>query len=297
VAAPVGRSGDFAFRPLKKPEEYRHAEELQREALGNEAALSVPSPLLRSVQDNGGLVLGAFADIYLAGVTASSIGWDGTTLYHQSLVTAVRPEYQNHRVGLRLKALQRDEVLRLGLGEVRWAFDPLQRAAASLAVRHLGARPDAYLANYYGHLEATDPPRDESDRLHVCWTLRAAEVERRLAGELPRPEDDLRRHAASSAVVQTEPGESGLRLPTAVEEPSGPTASLEIPFDFGSIRTHEPGSVRRWRHAVRDGFRAAFDLGYAVEDFAAVSLEHERRCFYFLSQSPTAGSGSPPVPG
>ena len=297
MATPDRRPGDFAFRPLRKPEEFRHAEQLQREALGSEEVLAVPSSLLRSIQDNGGLVLGAFADIYLAGVTVSSIGWDGSTLYHQSLVTAVRPEYQNHRLGLRLKALQRDEVLRLGLGEIRWAFDPLQRAAASLAVRHLGARPDAYLPNYHGHLEATDRPRDESDRLHVRWALRGAEVERRLGGELPRPEDDLRRHASSSAVVETEPGESGLRLPSAVAEPSGPTASLEIPFDLGSILVHEPGSVRRWRHAVRDGFRAALDLGYAVEDIATVSLEHERRCFYFLSRSSTAGAGPPSVPG
>jgi len=287
MAANVGGSREFAFRALRKPEEYRHAEELQREALGDEASLAVPSSLLRSVQDHGGLVLGAFADIYLAGLTVSSIGWDGTTLYHHSLLTAVRPEYQNHRVGFRLKAFQRDEVLRLGLPEVRWELDPLRRAAASLAIRHLGARPEGYLTNYFGKLEGSDGPHDESDRLRVRWPLQAPEVERRLAGRLPSPEEDRRRHAASFPVVQAEPGETGLRVPTAVEEPTGPTASLEVPFDFASIRTHEPGSVRRWRHAARDGFRAAFDLGYAVEDFATVSLERERRCFYFLAQSPT----------
>jgi len=289
-----GRSGDFALRPLRTPEEFRNAEELQRAALGVESPLTVPAALLRSVQDNGGLVLGAFADIYLAGVVASTIGWDGTTLFHLSLGTVVRPEYQSHRLGTRLKAYQREEVLRLGLAEVRWAFDPLQRAAAALGVRRLGARPDRYLANYLGHLEPPHQPRDESDRLHLRWALNDPEVERRLGGALPRPEDDLRREAGSFAIVRTEPGESGLRLPTEVVEPTGAQASLEIPFDLGSIRTHEPASVRRWRHAVRDAFRMAFDLGYVVDDFASVTREHERRAYYLLSHPP-APPESPPA--
>ena len=293
MAGAAGRSGGFAFRPLKKPEEFRHAEELQREGLGDEGAAWVPAPLLRSVQDNGGLVLGAFADIYLAGLTVSSIGWDGSTLYHQALVTVVRPEYQKHRVGFRLLAFARDEVLRLGLGEVRGEFDPLSRAAASLSVRRLGARPDRYLTDYYGQATPGAGGRDETDRLHVRWELSAPEVERRVGGTVPGADDDLARHGRSFPIVQTELGESGLRLPTQVAEPNGSSATLEIPFDLASIRAHEPRSVRRWRHAVRDAFRAAFDLGYAVDDVAAVLLEHERRAFYFLAPRPsgTAGPG------
>ena len=296
MAASPGRPAGFAFRALKKPEEFRHAEELQRDAPGEEGAPSVPAPLLRTVQDNGGLVLGAFADIYLAGVTVSSIGWDGTTLYHQVLATVVRPEYRSHHLGTRLMAFERDEVLRLGLGEVRWEFDPLHRAAASLSVRRLGARPDRYLADYYGQAGDAGSGRDETDRLHVRWELSAAEVERRVGGELPRAEDDLARHARSSPIVQTEPGDSGLRLPTSVAEPTGPSASLEIPFDLASIRSHEPKSVRRWRHAVRDAFRAAFDLGYRVDDFAVVARDHERRAFYFLAPPPEGGTEPSPAP-
>jgi predicted GNAT superfamily acetyltransferase len=97
--------------------------------------------------------------------------------------------------------------------------------------------------------------------------------------------------------VRTEPGESGLRVPVEVAEPTGPTATLEIPFDLLSIRNHEPRSVRRWRHAVRDGFRAAFDLGYAVDDFASVTLEHERRCFYLLRLDRVREPPGPPPPG
>jgi predicted GNAT superfamily acetyltransferase len=292
VTAATGASKveGFRFRRLEKPEEFRQVEEVQHAVWGPESTLSVPPPLLRSLQDNGGLVLGAFADIYLAGVAVSLIGWDGTTLYHYSHLTVVRPEYQNHHLGFRLKAFQRDEVLKLGLAEVREAFDPLQSKTAWLLVRRLGAVPDRYLTHYFGQLSDAVNRGMETDRLRSRWQVSSPRVEERVAGRVPSPEEDRRRWQDSSAIVETEPGETGLRVPTAVSEPSGPSAHLEVPFDLESVREHEPAAVRRWRHAVRDAFRAAFDLGYVVDDFTVVSTDHERRSFYLLSRAPPSPS-------
>lgn len=290
---PADRVREFRFRRLEKPEEFRHAEELERKVLDEEASLTITAPSLRAAQDHGGLVLGAFADIYLAGCTISTIGWDGTTLYHVSHVTVVRPEYQNHHVGFRLKAFQREEVLRLGLSEIRWTFDPLVSRNAGLFVRRLGAEPDRYLPHYYGQL-AEGPDRGvETDRVLVRWKIASPEVEHRLGAPPPKAEEETRRWSASTPVVETEPGESGLRLPTAVVEPSDPAVQLEIPFDLGSIRAHEAAGVRRWRLAVRDAFRSAFDQGYRVDDFAVASIDHERRSFYLLSKRPAE---VPPTP-
>jgi predicted GNAT superfamily acetyltransferase len=283
----------FRFRRLEKPEEFRQVDEVQQAVWGPESTLAVPPPLMRTLQDNGGLVLGAFADIYLAGVAVSLIGWDGTTLYHYSHLTVVRPEYQNHHLGFRLKAFQRDEVLKLGLAEIREAFDPLQSKTAWLLVRRLGGTPDRYYPHYFGQLADAVNREMETDRLRCLWSIATPRVEERVAGKFPSPEADRGRWAASSAIVETEPGESGLRVPTAVGEPSGSSAHLEVPFDLAAVREHEPASVRRWRHAVRDAFRAAFDLGYAVDDFTVLSTDHERRSFYLLSKAaaaPTAPS-------
>ncbi len=252
--------------------------------------MGVPPPLMRVLQDNGGLVLGAFADIYLAGVTVSLIGWDGGSLYHVSHLTVVRPEYQNHHLGFRLKAFQRDEVLKLGLAEVRGTFDPLVSRNAWLFVRRLGAAPDRYLAHYFGQLGDAVNRGGETDRVRYVWPLTSPRVESRLAGALPSPQEEDRRWTSSTAIVETEPGEAGLRVPTAVAEPTGPSAHLEVPFDFAALAEHDPGGSRRWRHAVRDAFRAAFDLGYAVDDFAVLSRDHERRSFYLLSPKLPAGS-------
>ena len=248
----------------------------------------VPTTLQRALQDNGGLVLGAFADIYLAGFALSVLGWDGTTLYQHSHETAVRPEYQNHHLGFRLKAFQRDEVLKLGLPEIRWTFDPLQSRNARLNVRLLGGIPDRYHIHYYGQMP--DPLNQglETDRLRLRWEITSPRVEERLAGKHPSAEDDLARWKRSAAIVETEVGDQGLRRPTAVSEPTGGPAHLEIPFDLATVREHDPAALRPWRHAVRDAFRAAFDVGYRVDDFAVISAGHERRSFYFLSPAPKA---------
>jgi predicted GNAT superfamily acetyltransferase len=286
AASTDGRVAGFRFRRLEKPEEFRQAEELERAALGTEAAGIVPGPLLRAFQDHGGLVLGAFADIYLAGCAISTIGWDGSTLYHYSHLTAVRPEYRNHHLGFRLKAFQRDEVLRLGLAEIRWVFDPLVSRNAWLYVGRLGSVPDRYLAHYFGRLPESGDAGTETDRLLTRWAIASPRVEGRIARAEADTADAARRWSAAEAIVETEPGEHGLRVPTAVAEPGGPTAHLEVPFDLALLREHEPASVRRWRHAVRDAFRVAHDLGYTVDDFAVVPVEHERRGFYLLAKRP-----------
>lgn len=296
MAAPGERViKDFHLRRLNKPEEYRAAEEVHRLAGGLGEEVPVGAPLLRAVQDQGGLVVGAFADIHLAGFVVGFLGWDGTALYHYAHLVAVRPEYQHHRVGFRLMAFQRDEVLGQGLTSIRWTFDPLQSHHAFLFLRRLGAGIDGYRVHYYGQL-ATDLDRgSETDRVHATWTLTDPRVETRMAGELPSAADDARAVETSTPIVETDVGEHGLRVPTGVTEPSAPTAHLEVPFDITAIRTHEPASVRTWRHATRDAFRAALDAGYRIDDFAVVRRDRERRSFYLLTRRPPPAEGPAPA--
>ncbi|HZY91149.1 MAG TPA: hypothetical protein VFG07_00025 [Thermoplasmata archaeon] len=292
MAAPVERAvRDFQFRLIQKPEEFRAVEEVQRLAWGLVEEPPVPSPLQRAMQDNGGLLLGAFADIHLAGFSLGFLGWDGELLYHYSHMTAVRPEYQNHRLGFRLKSHQRDEVLRQGLPIIRWTFDPLQSRNAFLNIRRLGVEVDRYLVHYYGHMGSETNRGMESDRVRVTWKLATPRVEERLAGRLPSPEEDAQRLDRSTAIVETEAGESGLRVPVSVTEPTAKEVHLEVPFDLATLREHESASLTTWRHASRDAFQSALDAHYVVEDFAVVTREHERRSFYFLSRRPPAPGG------
>lgn len=291
-ASADGRSV-FRFRRLEKPEEFRAAEEVQRQAGGPEAESVVGAATQRAVQDHGGFVLGAFVDIYLAGVSIGFLGWDGAQLYHYVQATAVRPEYQNHHVGFRLNAFLREEVMRQGLPWVRGTIDPLASRAAQLGVHRLGARPDKYLVHYFGQVDRGSGHGTETDRLRLTWELDSPNTESRLAGTLPSPEQGRARWEKGAALIETELSEEGFRRPTAVSEVSGPEANLEVPFDLAAIREHAPASLRPWRHAVRDAFRAAFDLGYEVDDFFVLPIEHERRSFYLLHPRSPTGAGSP----
>jgi len=164
-----------------------------------------------------------------------------------------------------------------------------------LAVRPAAGRPARTVPpHYFGQVASEGEPGRESDRLTVRWVLASPRVEERLEGRLPGRADDERRVAAAERLIESEPGESGLRLPTAVAEPEGSTVSLEIPFDLESVERHEPTGVRRWRHAVRDAFRIALDRKLAVDDFAVVSVGHERRSFYLLPSAPPAPEGRSP---
>ncbi|MEM0129037.1 MAG: hypothetical protein QXG65_02575 [Thermoplasmata archaeon] len=294
AASPSPSPGpSFRFRRLGKPEEFRQLEELDRLATGPGAPGVAPVSLQRAVQDNGGLVLGAFVDIHLVGASLSFLGWDGRRLYQYTHLLAVRPEYQNHRVAYRLQGYLREEAIAMGIDEVRWTIDPLQSKAARLSIRSLGAHPTSYYPHYFGRQDLPAPEGTETDRLLVVWPIQEPRVAERLGGTLPSGDDDRARWSGASAIVTTEPGESGIRIPTEVAEPTGPTAHLEIPFDLALVREHEPAALRTWRHAVRDAFRAAYDLGYVVDDFAVVRADHERRSFYLLRHPPPGGPGAP----
>jgi len=298
VAAPAvgGRVEGFRFRRLDKPEEFRQVDEVHRVVWGADSDEGTPVTLLRALQDNGGFVLGAFADIHLAGFAVASLGWDGSALYLYDHELAVRPEYQNHHLGFELMKALRAEVLQLGLSEVRLVFDPLQSRNAWLFVRRLGGFPDRYLHHYFGQLPDPMNRGVETDRLRLLWPLNSSRTEARLAGTLPSRAEDQGRWKSASPVVTTEPGDSGVRRPVEVAEPTGPEAHLEVPFDLDLVRQHEAAALRSWRHATRDAFRAAYDLGYRVDDFAVVSDQHERRSFYFLTNRPAPAAGATPPP-
>ena len=296
ATAPAHGGDAVRLRRLEKPEEFRGLEELERAAFELSDESPTPLPIQRAIQDQGGLVLGAFADVYLVGFSIGFLGWDGEKLYHYSHRTAVRPEYRNHRVGFRLKSFQRDEVLKQGLSQIRWVIDPLQSRSAMLTLRRLGARLNGYKVHYLGQRSNGLDRGLETDRATVVWEISDKSVEERIAGRYPTAGDDEARHRRSSAIVTTAVGDTGLRVPIEVAEPTGGWAHLEIPFDLALVRDHAPDTLRTWRHATRDGFRAAFDLGYDVEDFATVSLEHERRSFYLLRKAEPPIAPAPGAP-
>lgn len=278
----------WTLRRVESPEEYREVETVQREAWGFTTDAPVPAPILRAINDNGGLVLGAFAGPELLGFTLGFLGREEGKMFHYSHMTAVRPARQNRHIGLALKARQREEVLGEGLDEVRWTFDPLQSKNAGFNVRRLGGVPDRYLPRYYGTMADAINEGLDTDRVRLVWRLRDPKVKERLAGRLPRPTDDEARLARSEPLIDSDIGPTGVRRPVAVRSPTSPSVNLEIPFDLASVRARDPRTIGRWRETTREAFTRAFAEGFTVDDFAVVTVGTERRSFYFLERRPEA---------
>ncbi len=274
----------IAIRKLSRPEEYRTVEGVQRAAWGLSTDTPVPSTIQRAIQDNGGLLLGAFAGAEMVGFALGFLGREEGRLYHYSHMTGVVPGFQNRHLGRALKLRQREEALAQGLDEIRWTFDPLQSKNAFFNVRRLGGSPDRYYPQYYGPMGDALNEGLETDRLRLVWPLNSPRVAARLRGEYPSVSDDEQWLSGASPLIETAVGDQGLRRPATVLAPTNPRVYLEVPADLVAVRKRDPGSPRLWRDATREAFLLAFRYGYRVEDFTLLSLKGARRAFYLLAR-------------
>ena len=276
------RRPGVTFRHLEVPDEFRAVEEVQRDAGGRGSEPPVPAAILRACEDNGGLMLGAFAGDRLLGFTMGFLGREDSATFHYSHMTAVRRAEQRHRLGYELKLYQREEVLRQGLDEVRWTFDPLQCKNASLNVHRLGGRPTRYLPRYYGVMADAINAGLETDRFLLVWSLTSARVRDRLSSPPDDPDSLAVRVRAARSVLETSIRPNGVRYPSGRVAAEGPAVSIEIPADLGRVRSADPAAARAWREATREAFQEALRAGYVVDDVVRSTIEGEERCFYLL---------------
>jgi predicted GNAT superfamily acetyltransferase len=222
----------------------------------------MPHDIMRSLAHAGGRVHGAFREGQLVGASVAVFGPPaGDSCY--SLIAGVRPEAASRGIGLALKLAQRAWALRAGAVWMNWTFDPLLRRNARFNISRLGAVGTEYLVDFYGEIAdgVNDP---ETDRLAVCWDLRAALPGSTAPAGLPGPRVPaggavphaiLAAGPAGEPVAETVPGAGG----------SGPgRLRCWIPDGILTIRRTDPGLARRWRLAVREALGGAIGGGYRV---------------------------------
>lgn len=265
------------IRPLRTPAECRAAFELQKETWGHGFSETVPPALLWATQRVGGIAAGAFdADGRLVGFVFGLTGLERGRPVHWSDMLAVRPELRDRGLGTRLKAYQRDELLRLGIGVVYWTFDPLESKNAYVNFARLGITAREYHRDLYGE---TDSPLHRgigTDRLVALWAIDGERVRGRLAGDAPAP--GAAEVAAVPYALGPRAGPAGPAGPAGAAgpepgEPGEPDLSLEadrvriaIPADIQALKAAAPALAAEWRRRTRAAFEAYFGRGYeAVE--------------------------------
>lgn len=160
-------SDGLVLRDLSGMADMQAAEALQRCVWG-EGDKEDPADLMMVIQQEGGLVAGAFDGARLvAYLFAFPTATPGIQHSHR---LAVDPGWRGKGLAARLKLYQRDWCRARGIDLVRWTFDPLRHVNAALNIGRLGAIARVYHEDYYGAMAGINagPP---SDRLLAEWHI------------------------------------------------------------------------------------------------------------------------------
>ncbi len=248
-------------RELRGPEEMEAVVELQREVWGRAESDLVPRGLLIAVQDEGGLVAGAFWGGKMVGFVFGFPTQD-PTLQHSHML-GVLEAYRGTGAALLLKRFQRDWCLARGIRKVVWTFDPLRGVNANFNLRKLGATARTYLPDHYGPMTGINAGAP-SDRLLAEWELLSERVYTRIY--YPPPEPQAEGLPLANRVVEERPLEGFLDL-------ESPRLLFQIPEDWGRILREDPDLALAWREHSRLVLGHYFARGYQAVDF----LRHPNR--------------------
>lgn len=258
---------EVVITPVRDFPGYRACERLQQEVWGFQAISVVPDHLLHMIVQAGGLLLGAFDGLgpsrEMLGFALSILGlWENNSLRHHSLMTAVKPGYQNQGIGAKLKLAQREHVLRQGIPLITWTFDPLESRNAHFNLNKLGGIVRTYVPNYFG-----EEMRDErnrglpSDRFLCEWYLEAPRVLARLEGprlpELPLSEVAVINRTHRLSLGQRAPTGGRLGL-------SARFLFFEIPSDLQALKRANLEAARAWRGECRKYLVPYLEEGYLI---------------------------------
>jgi predicted GNAT superfamily acetyltransferase len=260
--------GQIEFREIERTEEYRAAEELQKEAWDFRDRDVVPLNQLRAAKAAGGVLIGAFEDDQLVGFVYGFVGLDrGRTVMHSHML-AVKVAYRGQRLGYLLKLEQRKRTLELGVQEITWTFDPLQSLNAYLNFQKLGVIANRYEVDFYGP-SASSLHQLGTDRLWVNWELGSLRVNRRVEQTLgPRTPEFRGAEPLVRCLEDRSPARTSLN-PTETR-----LITIEIPVGIDRLQKEDMELARYWREVTREAFLEALDEEFRVEEF----LLPEKKC-------------------
>jgi predicted GNAT superfamily acetyltransferase len=259
MSSTVAIGGATTIRRLAALEEYRQCEKLQERIWGAVDVAGNRLVAMLTAQENGGLVLGAFAESgELAGFVYSFVGLGPQRRLQQcSVMLAVEEKYRGQGLGYQLKRAQRLESLAQGIELVTWTFDPLQQVNATLNIRRLGGIARTYRANLYGGCDGLNFGMD-TDRLIIEWWLRRH----------PRP-----RHWSEPGMAvpvnQVMADEiTGLpRIMATDLDVDSDDLFLAIPPSLHELKQRDLSLAQEWRALTRSLFLNYLGRGYVVVDF------------------------------
>ena len=221
------------IRVLTGHADFHATVEVQKQVWGFSETDCVAPRLCAVAEEIGGLVLGAFLGERMIGFSLTFPGVkDGGRPYWHSHMTGVLPEYQNRGIGRRIKLLQRQQAVQVGIDLIEWTFDPLEIRNAYFNIERLGVVVRHFLPNQYGITSSRLHGGLPTDRLVAEWHVTSERVERTIGGP-------------------------------PLESPAI-AATIEIPSEIAGLRETEVEKAREIQTRVREEFQEHLANGLTV---------------------------------
>lgn len=269
----------IVIRPINIETEIRAVENLQKTIWGFPDMEVVPLTQLVAAIHSGGALLGAFDGEELAGFAYGFASFIDGKPGHHSHMLAVKSEYRNHHLGEKLKLAQRDFVLKQGLNEMSWTFDPLQSLNAYFNFNKLGVVSDQYIADFYGKDATSFLHHTGTDRLWVTWHLDSARVVERIENKASSFDFE-----GVKKLLELTEGE----IPSATSISENLTErhlAIELPANINELQKRDADLANIWREATRTAFLTALKQGYYVKDFYRLTREGQNFGAYLLERA------------
>jgi predicted GNAT superfamily acetyltransferase len=260
----------ISVRPVRTLSDLRRCHEIQRAVWGYSDLMVFPYTILVSMQNNGGVLLGAYVNDELMGFVTGYLGMAGTKLYLFSQRMGVLPEYQSLGLGFRLKVAQREQMLRQGIDIIVWTYDPLEGKNATLNIEKLGGIVRYYARDIYGYIQNPLQTGLTTDRFLLEWHLMSDRVRERVRGRYQRARVEEWLSGQDIPLVNYASWEGDLPRPLAADlEIEDDQILVQVPPDLQRIKGYDLSIARAWREITRVIFETYFQRGYVVTGFAS----------------------------
>jgi len=276
----------ITVRPLETLTEFWACHGVQKEAWAFPDQLVIPYTQLITIQQNGGIVLGAFDGADLVAFVFGYLGrLPDTPLYLYSQRMGVLPGYQGRGIGEQLKWAQRAWALQQGIDRIIWTYDPLEPPNAWLNIAKLGGTVRHYKRDIYGQHDTPLHDHLPTDRFLLEWELLSSRVLDRLASGWKAPAADALLARSDLPLNTITWGEEELPCsgPPNLTENS-PIAHVTVPANWQELRGADMALAADWRAKTRQIFEHYLARGYAITDYAR-GRNAGRRCNFYLLES------------